>query len=114
MTAGEVIRKKIDNDDGTMTLIFCRDTTELARTRVNANYDVISLEGAIPDGIVRQYYDSGKLLAEAEYRDNKRDGLTRIYRENDDLWLELNFVKDRAHGITKEYHAGGTSPATAS
>ena len=79
MKTGEVIRKKIDNDDGTITLVFYTDEKKVAKAIVDKNYDVIKLEGEIPDGMVNQYYDNGNILAEAYYKDSKREGLTKIY-----------------------------------
>ncbi len=77
MKTGEVIRKKTDNDDGTTTLVFYTDGKEVAKAIVDKNYDVIKLEGKIPDGMVNQYYDNGNILAEAYYKDSKREGLNK-------------------------------------
>ena len=99
MSGTDVIRKKVENDDGTLTLVFYQGDVEVARTIVDRNYEIIDLQGTIPDGTVKQFYDSGKLFTEATYRNNRREGLTRIYREEDGaLWIEINFKDDRAEG----------------
>ena len=107
MDSSEVIRKKVDNDDGTLTLVFYQGTVEVARTIVDRNYEIINLQGAIPDGIVKQYYDSGTLFTEATYKNNRREGLTRIYREDGPLWIEIPFKDDKAEGISKEFYPDG-------
>ncbi len=98
MNSSEIIRKKIDNADGTITLVFYNNDVEVARTVVDTNYDVIEREGDIPDGIVKQYYDNGSLLAEAVYTNNMRHGQTTLYREDGTLWLEIQFQADQAQG----------------
>ena len=107
MSTPEITRKKIDNDDGTITLVFYTENEEVARTVVDKHYDVIKREGTIPDGMVRQYYDSGRLLAEAAYANNMRHGLTTLYHEDGSLWLEIQFHNDRAQGQTREYYPNG-------
>ena len=107
MDSSDVIRKKVDNDDGTLTLVFYQGAVEVARTIVDRNYEIINLQGAIPDGMVRQYYDSGTLFTEATYKNNRREGLTCIYRENGPLWIEIPFKDDKAEGISKEFYPDG-------
>jgi len=107
MDSSDVIRKKIDNDDGTLTLVFYKGDFEVARTIVDKNYEIIHLQGAIPDGIVKQYYDSGALFTEATYTSNRREGFTCIYREDGPLWIEIPFKNDKAEGISKEFYPNG-------
>ena len=107
MDSSEVIRKKVDNDDGTLTLVFYQGNVEVARTIVDKNYEIINLQGAIPDGIVKQYYDGGTLFTEATYKNNRREGPTFIYRENGPLWIEIPFKDDKAEGISKEFYPDG-------
>jgi hypothetical protein len=50
MSSTDVTRKKVDNDDGTLTLVFYQGDVEVARTIVDKNYEIIDLQGTVRCG----------------------------------------------------------------
>ena len=60
-----------------------------------------------PNGIGKFYYESGALQAEANYKDGKENGLQKQYYESGVLKVEGNFVDDEPNGIAKFYYENG-------
>ena len=60
------------------------------------------------EGVKKEYYESGKLMAETNYRNGKPDGITRVYYESGALRSEANFAKGELDGINKLYYESGT------
>ncbi len=44
-----------------------------------------------PDGLWKQYYESGHLKSEGSYRQGKRDGLWRFWHDDQTLWREIQY-----------------------
>jgi len=53
------------------------------------------------DGVIKEYYESGKLKSEANYKNGKKDGIEKLYYDSGQLMSERNFKG----GVTcpKEY-----------
>jgi antitoxin component YwqK of YwqJK toxin-antitoxin module len=58
-------------------------------------------------GIVRDFYDSGKIKWEALYIDGKQDGISKIYRENGILLLEAHRKNGKLEGLLTTYSENG-------
>lgn len=53
----------------------------------------------LTNGIVYEYYPSGKVLTKTSYVNGKRHGVTEKYHENGTLYWKANFFEDKYHGI---------------
>lgn len=58
--------------------------------------------------VKKEYYESGKLMAETNYRYGKPEGITMVYYESGALRSEANFTKGKLDGINKLYYESGT------
>ena len=102
----EVSMKLISNPDGTKEYVFYSDGKEITK-RIVKDGRVIKTVGKIPDGIVKEYYKSGKLKAERNYKNNTVEGMGKQYYENGELMAERNFKDGKLEGIEKQYHESG-------
>ena len=55
----------------------------------------------------KEYYPSGQLKLEANFKDGKLEGIPKVYYEVGLLKLEGNFKDGKLHGITKGYYENG-------
>jgi antitoxin component YwqK of YwqJK toxin-antitoxin module len=60
-----------------------------------------------PDGIVRQFYKSGKRQQITPYLNGKRNGVERGYYENGRMFTEVTYVNGVLNGPWKEYFVSG-------
>ncbi len=51
-------------------------------------------------GLIREYYQSGKLMAELNFRNGKLNGNSRVYRRSGTLLVNGNFINGLEHGKT--------------
>ena len=58
-------------------------------------------QGGKPEGLIRQYYPSGKLKEEIYYRQGKPEGISKQYYENGQLKTEANYKKGLLDGYFK-------------
>lgn len=116
--------------DGGYALVYYKDGVAVATEAYNAAGPV-SVQGSIPDGTYREYYDDGKLRsvrtmfsgkangamtgyyragqiqATAAYSDGKKDGVFRFYGENGTLVMEAGYKNDLLNGFKKEFGPSG-------
>ena len=64
-------------------------------------------EGTSVTGVVNQYYESGALEIEENYKDGKKEGIAKEYYENGKLKTESNWKNGKENGIHKEYYENG-------
>jgi Uncharacterized protein conserved in bacteria len=55
----------------------------------------------------KEYYPSGKLHFERNYKDGKLEGISKRYYEGGKLWSEANCSNGKLEGITKNYFESG-------
>ena len=55
----------------------------------------------------REYYKSGQLKVETNYKSGKRNGMSIYFYENGQLIAEVNYKNDKQDGITKIYWESG-------
>ena len=103
----EVTGKPIFNPDGTIEYVFYSEGKEVAKQILDKDWNEIKTIGKIPDGIVEQYDDNGKLQFECNYKDSKREGITKRYDENGILINEWNYKNGKLEGISKMYYESG-------
>jgi len=102
----EVTSKVVKNPDKTKTKIFYKGDREIARQVLHRN-SIIKTTGKIPDGIVKEYYKSGKLKEESNYKNGKLDCISKWYYENRLLKGERNYKQGKLDGVTKWYYESG-------
>ena len=105
---GEVVRKTqwVDKK-GHYEIIFLEDGLEIARQKIAGKSEVIEQEGRIPDGVVREYYDSGGLMMEAQYRNDRLNGTAKTYYRAGVLYQENNYNDGLEDGILKTFYENG-------
>ena len=59
------------------------------------------------DGLITQYYPSGAVKSEIEYKNGKRHGLAKRYYQNGGLHQEINYVNNVKDGAAKTYFKNG-------
>jgi len=59
------------------------------------------------DGIVKDYYENGKLKTEWMCKDGHLNGITNLYYDNGQLQKESNYVNDERQGVTTGWYEGG-------
>ena len=71
--------------------------------------DKLSAEVVNPDGSIlkRTFKPNGKLFAEIQKKDGKKNGVTKNYYENGKVQVETNFVNDKKEGDSKFYFEDG-------
>jgi len=104
----EVIKKTTQKypDGSTKEIIYFRDKKEIAKEIFDEEGNK-NLTGKIPDGMAREYYESGKILGEWSYKDDKRNGLARTYYESGKILGEWNYKEDKSDGLAREYYENG-------
>lgn len=60
------------------------------------------------DGVHNEYYPSGKVQYERNYKNGFRDGLSKKFYEDGTLGSEAVYVAGKKQGILKEYYPNGT------
>ena len=104
----EPIVKSVKNPDETMSMIFYRGGTEVAKQTRNRKGIIVETIGTIPEGIIKEYYESGNLMEETNYKNGKREGISRWYYETGILKGERNYKEDKLDGIIKWYYDTGS------
>jgi len=60
-----------------------------------------------PNGIVKDYYESGELKTEWMCKDGHLNGITNLYYINGQLQKESNYINDERQDITTSWYEGG-------
>ncbi len=55
----------------------------------------------------KEYYPSGELERETNYKNGKVEGIFKVYYESGQLWVKQNYVNGKKDGIHKVYNEGG-------
>jgi antitoxin component YwqK of YwqJK toxin-antitoxin module len=105
---GELTVKTVKDPDKTITKIFYRGGNEVAQQTRGKNDVTIETIGTIPDGTVREYYQSGALMEEAHYLNGKREGISTWYYETGIVKGERNYKAGKLDGIIKWYYTTGS------
>lgn len=106
IVSAEVTRKLIKNPDETVELVFYGEEKEVARQTLDEDENILKTIGKIPDGVVKEYYKSGKLRAEWNYKNGELEGTCNIYFENGELMFKNNYKSGKRDGVTKSYYRG--------
>jgi antitoxin component YwqK of YwqJK toxin-antitoxin module len=98
----------IKNPDNTITSFFYSEGKEIAQQVRDRDGTIIKAIGTVPDGIVREYFESGKLKEVSSYKNNKREGTSKWYYENGVLRAERPYKDDKLNGIVKWHYTTGS------
>lgn len=103
----EVVLKRTFNEEEKKTTIEFFENNKLIAKQIFYVDELESEEGKIPDGIVNEFYESGELKQEENYRNNRLDGLQKSYYENGNLSSEGMMKNGKIVGQTKQYYENG-------
>lgn len=88
--------------------------SDYADTEVRKEYyesGQLKLEANFKDGkqngISKAYYESGQLEGEGNFKDGKAEGISKAYYESGQLKQEVNYEDDKREGLAKEYYESG-------
>lgn len=73
----------------------------------NIGFTTENKTGKIANGILKEYYESGKLQRETPYTRGKINGVEKIYYESGKLLWETPYVDGKKNGVEKSYYASG-------
>ncbi|MFZ0452178.1 MAG: TonB family protein [Ignavibacteriaceae bacterium] len=59
------------------------------------------------EGLVKSYYDNGKLKSEINFSNNVREGDAKFYYENGNIEEERNYNNGKVEGLVKRYNKDG-------
>ena len=59
------------------------------------------------NGVVKEYYESGALKFERNFKDGKLNGVWKYYDLSGYLSTERNYKDDKLNGVVKEYYEWG-------
>ena len=104
----EVTRKATPNPDRTIEFVFYSKGKEVARQLVDKDGIILKTTGKVPDGVVKEYYESKKLKSEYYYKDNKLEGTIKQYYESGLLREESNYKKGKLDGKYRNYYTTGS------
>ena len=104
ITFAKVTRKIVNNTEGAKQIVFYSDGREVAREILDGDGKVIKANGKIPDGIIKEYYESGKLKTEWNYKNGKLKGICKTYYESGELMFRYNYKDGERDGVTRSYY----------
>lgn len=104
----EVTRKVVAEypDGSTKEIIYYDDGKEIAKEIFDKKGNIKKV-GKIPNGIVKEYYESWELESQTNFKEGKREGIREVYYESGKLESETNFKEDKREGIRKVYYESG-------
>ncbi len=69
---------------------------------------VVAVSSVAYAEVRKDYYESGQLRWEGNFKDGKREGIAKSYYESGQLWKEANLKNGKQHGLVREYYQNGT------
>lgn len=105
--SAEVTAVRVKNPDNTITKIFYSAGKEVAQQVQDSQEKVIKKTGKIPDGVVKEYFDSGGLHYEWNYKDGRLEGLSKEFFLSGQLLEERLYKNNEREGVSKKYYKSG-------
>ncbi|MEK6645793.1 MAG: hypothetical protein AABY84_03855 [Candidatus Firestonebacteria bacterium] len=91
---GEVTIKSKEYPNGKLKeMIYYNNGKEIAKKIFDIKNNIVKNTGKIPNGLIKEYYESGKLWIEWNYKDDKQEGISRIYNENGEIAIIETYKK---------------------
>jgi len=111
LVLAEITCKIVKNPDATVTKIFYSKSKEIAKETRDKGDCVIEIIGKIPDGVCKEYYESGKLMALYNYKGNKLEGMSTFYYEDGSSRGERNYKNGKLEGKSRFFYTSGALSA---
>ncbi len=103
----DVVRKLVQNPDGTQEAIYLSEGKEVAKELLDQDGSVIRTVGKIPDGLVKEFYWVGAIREEVYYKDGKKEGVAKFYNKKGALLGEFNFKNGKQDGLNRTFYPEG-------
>ena len=103
----DVVRKLVENPDGTKEAIYESEGKEVAKELLDQDGAVRKTVGKIPDGLVKEFYWGDAVREEVYYKDGKKEGMAKFYSKKGGLRGEFNFKNGKQDGLNKTYYPEG-------
>ena len=103
----DVTAALVRNSDKTAVRIFYSGGKEIARQTLDKKENVTKTTGKIPDGIVKEFNDNGKLLFEWNYKNGKLNGVSKNYFLSGELLEDIIYKDNKREGVSKKYFISG-------
>ena len=105
---GVICKTFLDSKGNIRKRIFYKDGERVA-SKLFSKEGNSTIEGTLPDGLVREYYDDLDIIKwEVNYTDGKRDGEYKEYYLDKQIEQSIIFKQDKRNGMTKRYSNNGT------
>jgi len=88
-------------------LTFFIGNKQIARQVSDLFGNITEEEGQIPDGVIKEYYDTGELADEMNYKDNRLNGVAKTYYRTGVLFYEVNYQDGKRDGVQKVFYESG-------
>jgi len=59
------------------------------------------------EGLYKEYYKSGELKGEGNWKDGKPHGEFKVYYKNGDVQIKMNYKEGKKDGISKSFYPKG-------
>jgi len=103
----DVVRKLVENPDGTQAAIYESEGKEVAKELMDRDGSVIKTVGKIPDGLVKEFFLDGAIREEVYYKDGKKEGVAKLYNKKGIMRGEFNFKNGKQDGLNRTYFPDG-------
>jgi len=107
ISAVGVTRQSVIKNLGVVQYVFYKNKKPIATQWYNNGHRLIYKEGRIPDGIVTELYQNGRLKGEYIYIQEKREGSAKTFYPNHRIYKEEQFRNDEREGLSSifdRYH----------
>lgn len=103
----EQLARRTLNDKREEVFVFYTNNKEVAKGNWNRNGFFEMNAYGIPDGVYKQYYDSGAIAREFSVKNRQLNGDCRVFYESGIVQREGTFVNGKENGISKLYYENG-------
>jgi antitoxin component YwqK of YwqJK toxin-antitoxin module len=103
----DVVRKLVENPDGTQAAIYESEGKEVAKELLNQDGSVIKKVGKVPDGLVKEFFLDGAIREEVYYKNGKKEGVAKFYNKKGVVRGEFNFKNGKQDGLNRTYYPDG-------
>jgi antitoxin component YwqK of YwqJK toxin-antitoxin module len=103
----DLTMKRVRNEEGANDFVFFQNDKECGTGHWNEDGEFVIDSGRIPDGLYKEYYDSGELFREAQFRNGNFNGDCKIYFKSGKPEREGTLKNGREEGNSKYYYNNG-------
>lgn len=86
---------------------FFQNGQEIAERITDSEGITLNKKGIVPDGIVKEYDDRGKVRSEGSFKNNNPVGPWKTYYSNGNIAQVTNYENGEKEGESKTYHESG-------